>query len=121
MLATATPTKAQQSPLTVSEISPGLCVHAGVMELMTRGNEGAVANVGFVIRADAVAVIDTGGSVSEIWCGATSSGSAGCDREQQRASETSHFRLGLSAPQIIECAHRLLGSAELSAKVSPHL
>jgi hypothetical protein len=54
-------TKAQQSPLTVSEISPGLFVHTGVMELMTRGNEGAISNAGFVIGADAVAVIDTGG------------------------------------------------------------
>ena len=42
-------------------------------------------------------------------------------REQQRASETSHFRFGLSASQIIKCAGRLLGSAELSAKVSPYL
>ena len=44
-------------PTAVSEISPGLFVHAGVMELMTRGNEGAIANVGFVIGADAVASI----------------------------------------------------------------
>jgi hypothetical protein len=34
-------------PTAVSEISPGLFVHAGVMELRTRGNEGAIANVGF--------------------------------------------------------------------------
>jgi hypothetical protein len=36
MLATSTLTTAQQSPLTVSEISPGLFVHTGVMELMMR-------------------------------------------------------------------------------------
>jgi hypothetical protein len=35
MLATSQLTKAQQRPLTVSEISPGLFVHTGVMELMT--------------------------------------------------------------------------------------
>jgi hypothetical protein len=55
-----------QRPLTVSEISPGLFVHTGVMELMTRENEETIANVGFVIGADAVALIDTGGSVREI-------------------------------------------------------
>src|SRR6266404_2448929 len=40
MVAISTLTKAQQRPLTVSEISPGLFVHTGVMELITRGNEG---------------------------------------------------------------------------------
>src|ERR1700710_2461492 len=40
---------AQQSPLPVSEVAPGIFVHIGVTELMTRENEGATANVGFII------------------------------------------------------------------------
>jgi quinoprotein relay system zinc metallohydrolase 2 len=52
-------------PLAVTEVAPAVFVHTGDLALMTRDNAGGIANLGFVIGSDGVAVIDSGGSVRE--------------------------------------------------------
>ncbi len=47
------------------EIAPGVFAHHGEVALTDRANEGGIANLGVIVGEDAVAVVDTGGSVAE--------------------------------------------------------
>jgi quinoprotein relay system zinc metallohydrolase 2 len=53
------------TPLAMTEVAPGIYVHAGVPEQASPGNDDAIANIGFIIGDDAVMVIDPGGSAIE--------------------------------------------------------
>ncbi len=50
------------APLPVAEIAPGVFLHTGAHEEFGEDYHGDIANIGFVIGNDAIAVIDTGGS-----------------------------------------------------------
>ncbi len=56
---------AEPAALPVTEIASGIFVHNGVHEEASAANEDAIANIGFIIGDDAVAVIDPGGSFAE--------------------------------------------------------
>src|SRR5438874_12688928 len=57
--------RAETAPLAVTEIASGIFVHNGVHEEASAANEDAIANIGFIIGDEAVAVIDPGGSFAE--------------------------------------------------------
>jgi quinoprotein relay system zinc metallohydrolase 2 len=52
-------------PLSATEIAPGIFVHAGEQAEASAENEGAIANIGFIVGSSAVMVVDTGGTEAE--------------------------------------------------------
>ncbi|MEI8702300.1 quinoprotein relay system zinc metallohydrolase 2 [Mesorhizobium sp. ISC15] len=51
--------------VTVRKVADGVFAFQGVDELMNAANQGAISNLGVVVGTDAVAVIDSGGSMVE--------------------------------------------------------
>ena len=53
---------AAAAPLEMHEVAKGIYVHEGVHEDFDQNYHGDIANIGFIVGDDAVAVVDTGGS-----------------------------------------------------------
>jgi quinoprotein relay system zinc metallohydrolase 2 len=62
VLAAAVAAHANAAPLRLEQVAPGVYVHIGQHKDVEDGYDGDIANIGFVIGLEAVAVIDTGGS-----------------------------------------------------------
>src|SRR6516164_8357518 len=58
-------TAAEIQALPVTEIALGAFVHNGVHEEASTANEDGIANIGFILGDQAVAVVDPGGSYAE--------------------------------------------------------
>ncbi len=56
---------AEGTTFQLTEIAPGVYAHQGETALMTRDNLGGIANIGAIVGDEAIAVVDTGGSLLE--------------------------------------------------------
>ena len=56
---------AQDQDYPIEQVTDGIYYHQGVHEDATEENFGAIANVGFIVGNDCIAVIDSGGSYKE--------------------------------------------------------
>lgn len=54
----------QAAALNISEVAPGLFVHKGHHALVSPENTGDISNLSIIVGKDAVAVVDTGGSIT---------------------------------------------------------
>ena len=61
-LCMAVPASAEGMALPVREVAPGIFVHQGLHQETSSGNQGDIANIGFIVGERCVAVVDTGGS-----------------------------------------------------------
>lgn len=57
--------RATAAPLPVVEVAAGIYVHRGADEDFSAANRGGIANLAFVVGRQAVAVVDSGGSLGE--------------------------------------------------------
>jgi quinoprotein relay system zinc metallohydrolase 2 len=62
LLAAAAAFQVGAAPLRVEQVAPGVWVHIGQHKDFEDGYDGDIANIGFIIGTEAVAVIDSGGS-----------------------------------------------------------
>ena len=65
MAASATATDRTGAPPTLEQIAPGIYIRRGVDEDATATNSGAIANIGFIVGGNSVAVMDPGGSLRD--------------------------------------------------------
>ena len=52
-------------PFTMTEVAPGIFVRQGVYQDATAENDDAIANIGFIVGRESVAIIDPGGSLDD--------------------------------------------------------
>ncbi|MDR2875499.1 MAG: quinoprotein relay system zinc metallohydrolase 2 [Methylobacillus sp.] len=52
------------APLAMEEVAPGVFVHRGAHEDLDEGYHGDICNIGFVVGAKGVAIVDSGGSLA---------------------------------------------------------